>query len=171
VGQGHHAGGHRGRRPARGAARGAPEVPRVAGGSVAAGLGDGEDPELGHVGPADDHEARLPKPAHDDRVELGDEVAEQLRSCGQALPGDRGLVLDRDRDPRVRTLVPWLHPSGGLERALCVDEHERVELAVERLDPLKRRLDQLARRDLAPADHRGQLGRRPVGELDHGGEP
>ena len=57
---------------------------------------------------------------------------------------DRAVVLDRDRHAGERALVAGADRVGGGQRALGVDVDERVELAVERLDPLERGLDQLA---------------------------
>ena len=59
---------------------------------------------------------------------------------------------------------------GGGEGAVGVDVHERVEVAVEGLDALERRLGELARAELAAADEAGELGGRSEEQLGiHGG--
>ena len=49
-------------------------------GPEAARLGDRQDPELGQVGLADDHEAGLAQAPHHEGVVAGREVAEEVRA-------------------------------------------------------------------------------------------
>jgi hypothetical protein len=155
----HHAGRHRGGRAAGRAARRAIEVPGVARRAKAARLGDRHDPELRRAGLADDHEAGVLQPAHDERVVVGCVVAVEVGTIGHPQPGDRsGEVLDPDRHARKRTLVAGPDPIGGSEGTLGVHQREGVDAFVERLDARERRLHQLARRHFAATDQRRQLG-------------
>ena len=76
------------------------------------------------------------------------------------MPATGADVLDRDRHAGERPLVAGADGVGGRERAVGVEVDERVELAVERLDPPERRLDQLTRADLAGPDELRRARRR-----------
>ena len=86
---------------------------------------------------------------------VGDEVAEQVGAEREGHPRHGGRVLHGDRNARERTRVARADGVRGRERALGVDVDERVELGLKRLDALERRLHELARGDLALADHPG----------------
>ena len=120
-------------------------VPRVARRAVAPRLGDGEDPELGRVGLAHGDEARVEQRRTTAPSNRRREVAEQVGAKGQrpAGPG-RADVLDRDRHAGERALVAGRDRVGRRSAPVGVDEDERVEAAVQRLDALQRGLDQLA---------------------------
>ena len=165
VGERNHPGRHGGRGAARGAARRALGVPGIARRAEAARLGHGQDPELGQVGLPDDHEARLAQPAHDEGVVARDEVAEGVRAQRVRHAGDRGGVLDRDRHAGERPRIARADRVGGRQRPLGIEVHERVELAVERLDPPQRGLGQLARAELAAPNELGELAGRPEEQL------
>ena len=136
----------------------APQIPRVARGPEAMRLGHRQDPHLRHVRDADDHEARLAQPAHDEGVVAGHEVAEQVRAHGERHPGHGAVVLDRDRHAGERPLVARPDRVGGREGALVGDVGEGVDGRLQRLDAVQRRLHQLARRQLAGA-HSSKDGR------------
>ena len=89
VGERDHARGDRRRRAARGAARGALEVPGVARGPEARGLGHRQDAELGQLRRPDDDHARLAQPADEEGVVARDVIAEQLGADGQPQAVDR----------------------------------------------------------------------------------
>ena len=165
VGERHHARRHGGRGAAGRAARRALGVPGVAGRPEAARLGHRQDPELGQVGLADDHEAGLAQPPDHERVVPRNEVAEDVGAERVGHAGDRRGVLDRDRHPRERPLVPRPDRVGRGEGALGVDVHERVEVAVELVDAVERGLGQLARAELALAHQRRELAGRPEQEV------
>jgi hypothetical protein len=98
-------------------------------------------------------------------VVAGDEVAHQRAALRQPQPGHRAVVLDRDRHPGERTLIARGDRIRGAQRAVAVDLDEGAESRVERLDPLERLADQLARGALAIAHQRRQLARRPKHQL------
>ena len=50
---------------------------------------------------------------------------------------------------------------GGGEGAVGIEVHERVELGLQRLDALERRLGQLGRAELAAPNQSGELGGGP----------
>jgi hypothetical protein len=130
-------------------------------------LGRREDPELGHVRGADDHEARLLQAAHEVRAVAGAVAGEELRAEAHGQARDRDVRLDRDRDPRERPLVAGLDRVGGRERAVGVDLHEGVEGRLERLDALERGGRHLARAQLSAAHVRGDVAHRHEQEVPH----
>ncbi len=92
-------------------------------------------------------------------VVVGDVLVHQRAAVGQAQTADGAVVLDRDGNPRERSLVARADRIGRGERALAVDLHERVQLGIELLDPIERDLHELARGDLPGAHHAGELDR------------
>ena len=95
------------------------------------------------------------------RVVARHEVAEHVRPHRVGHAGDRGRVLDRDRDAGKRPRIVPADLRGGLERALGVDVNERIEAGLELLDALERSRDQLGRADLPAVNERGELAGRP----------
>ena len=63
---------------------------------------------------------------------------------------------------------PGSIPSAGGQRRLVRDVGERVDRGLELVDPAQRRLDELARGQLAGADQSGQLGGGTQQELGRG---
>jgi hypothetical protein len=124
------------------------------------GLGRREDPELGHVGDADDHEPGLAQAVHEIRRVVGVVAREEARGEVHAVALDRHVRLDGDRHAGVRPLVAGLDLVGRSQGLIGGHLHERVDRPVERLDPLDRRTHRLACRKLAPADQGGELGDR-----------
>ena len=91
VGDRDHAGGDGGAGAARGAARRALRVPGVAGRPVGERLGHRQDPVLGELGGADDHEAGVAQAGDGAVVVGGDLVAQQARAAASAAdPRPRG---------------------------------------------------------------------------------
>ena len=82
AGDGEQATGHGGRRPPRGAARGALGIPRVAGGAVQLGAGAVDPAELRGGGLAGQHGAGGPQPGHLGGVQLRHPVGEDQRGLG-----------------------------------------------------------------------------------------
>ncbi len=80
------------------------------------------------------------------------------------LAGQVDFVLERDRHPQERPLLPSLQSRLGLlrleQRPLGEHDAERVERRVEALDPIEVKPHQLGRRDLPGPYHLG-LPRRP----------
>src|SRR5262245_515700 len=90
-----------------------------------------------------------------------------------ALALGRREVLDGDGDAVQRAesspIDDGLFRRAGLgQRLLRIDEAEAVELRIDLLDPRQRVVHQVHRRQLAPADARGQLRRRRVAEIEIG---
>ena len=100
-------------------------------------------------------------------VVVGHPVAEGgLPSRGRNALGGREQVLDADRHAAERPRVAGANGVRLGQRALGAERDERVQLGVQPLDRGERRLDQLARRDLAGADERGLLdGAQLAGRL------
>jgi hypothetical protein len=163
-----HARGDRRRGAARRAAARARRIPRVARGAEALGVGPRQDPPLRERRGPDDHEAGVPEPPHHVVVVRCLPVAEQLGAEGQALAGDRAVVLDRDRHAREGPLVAGRNRVGGGQRVVVEDVDERVELGIEGIDAVERGLDELARGELAGAHQLRELGRRAKEEVGHG---
>ncbi len=151
------------------AARRARRVPRVARGPGVARLGRRQDPELGHVRRADDHEARLAQPADEVRVVRRPVSREEARAEVHALPGHGDVRLDPDRHARERARVARLDRVRLGEHPLGVQLDERAELGVDRLDAPERGLDGLAGGERAVADSCGQLRCGQEGERVHHG--
>jgi hypothetical protein len=131
-------------------------------------LGGREDPELRHVGGADDDEAGLAQAPHQVGAVGGAVALEELRGEVHAQALDRDVGLDRDRHARERALVARLDLVRRGERALAVDLDERVQVPVERPDPVQAGLHQLARRQLAAADAGRQVACRREHEIARG---
>ena len=107
------------------------EVPRVVGGPEPGGLGDGHDPGLGHVRPADDDHPRVLQAPDLEGVVVGRVVAEQPRPEGQGRALHRHLGLDRHRHAGERPRVAGLDRIGGGQRLFGVHVGEGVDVAVE----------------------------------------
>ena len=161
-------------RAAGGAAAGLVGVPRVAGLAEDLVEGVGAGAELGRVGLADDDgAARLQGLDHDVRARRH-VVGVDRRAPGGAHALDLHQVLDRDghaAEPARRALgvrVLRHDPLGMGARALDAERRDGVEVAVGRRDPLRARLHQLQRRDLAPPEQADDLGRGQPTELAAG---
>ena len=171
VGDRNHPRGHGRRRPAAGATGRAVEHPRVGRGPEPARLGGGQDPVLGQSRLAHDHEPGVTQAPHQVRVALRLEVAEQVAAHGQRHPGHRPVVLDGDRHPGKRPRVAGGDRPRRLQRRLVGDVGERVDGGLERVDPVKGRLDELEGGQLAAPDERGQLDGGTREQLRHGPHP
>ena len=168
-------GGDRRARAAARAARRALRVPRVAGDAVGGRLGEAADRQLRQQRQADDDRARLAQPPHHLGVGLGRDL-EGVGAVRVDLAGDVDFVLDRDRHPEQRPVVPGAPPRLGLlgfqHRFVGEDLPERVQLRIEPVDPFQRLPDQLGRTDL-PGAHHLRLPSKPherdlISPLPHG---
>ena len=166
IREGHHAGCEGGRRsPARTACRAA-RVVRVASGAEDGVEGVRPGRELGCVGLADQHHARLADSFDDQFIGHRDVVAEDRRSVRRPPPRGRVRVLDREGQPVQR--AEWAAPGEvlvGCGRAdpctVGVERHDRVELQVALSDPRQVQLEEFACRDPALAHggrHRPRRG-------------
>ena len=88
-------------------------------------------------------------------------------------PSTGMLALIAIGTPANGRVVARLDLVGGRQRPLGVDLDERVQLAVERLDPLQRGLGELARGQLAAAHAGGKVdagvNRRSLAGMVRGG--
>ena len=114
--------------------------------------------------------ARLAQRAHDVGVALA-RAAVRQRAPGRDLAGDVGVVLDRHRHAEQRPPIARAAARVGLvglgQGAVGEHHAEGVELGVRLPDALERRLDELARRDLAGGHQARLLG--GAGEAEVGG--
>ena len=166
-----HPGRDRRRRAAARATGRALQVPRVAGGPGVTRLGGRQDPELRQVGHADDHEPRLAQPPDQVGRVVGPVAVQEARAVVERHPLDRHVALDRDRHAGERRRVVDRDRVGGGQRAVAVDLDERVQGALERLDPAQRGLDHLARARAARPHERSRLLGRGEGEVVHHRQP
>ena len=165
------AGGQRRRRAAGGAPAGLLHVPRVA--RLAEDLveGVGAGAELGRVGLADDNGAARLQGLDQQVRARRHMVGVDRRAPGGAHALHRHQVLDRDghaAEPAARALGLRVvgHDALGMgARAVDAERRDRVEMPVGRRDALRARLDQLQRRDLAPAEQVDNVGRGQSPEL------
>ncbi len=141
------------------------EVPRVARRAVGERFGGDRRPPLGGVRPAEDDEpgaAELPRQVRVGRGDVTDPL-QRPRPRVVGLPGHRQRqVLDEEGHTAQR-------PAGergelGPGPFVARPDH-RVDLRVEPLDALNRRVDELFRRRIAAADEVGTGGRVEVGEV------
>ena len=75
-----------------------------------------------------------------------DQVPEQVAAHRQRHPGDRAVVLDRDRHARERPRIAWLDLLGDRQRRIRRDMSERVDRRLQLLDPRERRARPARRR-------------------------
>ena len=115
-------------------------------------------PQLGHIGLADDDAARGFHPRDDEAVDLGDGVREQGAALGRGKADGLGDILDRLRHAMHESLRDAARKLGisrvGLdqERIVRCEVDDGVQARVERVDSRQARLHHLAARDLAPMD-------------------
>jgi hypothetical protein len=116
------------------------------------------DRELGQVGLADHDRSRSAQAPHHLPV-AADRIGEGVGPMARRFAGEIVVVLERHRDAEQRTLVPAPQPRlrllGFGQGPLREHHAEAVQQRVEPVDPIKRRLNELGRRDL-PRTH--QLG-------------
>ena len=169
---------HRERREARGErrprsrgrpARGVFEVPRIMGRAPGAGRSADEEVEFRH--------RRLERHDGAGRLERVDDGG-VFRGARRVLVDERALrdpparpaefVLDRDRDPFERPCVAAPIAVLGLlrllQRLIEVRVGDAVDLAIERLDPLDLRLQEIDRRSLPGPEHGDEVVDRRVAE-------
>ena len=102
---------------------------------------------------------------------LGDVVLEDQRALGARLAGDLDLVLDghgqalEGARPAAAARVAGLGPPRPLEGLVEEADGQRVDLVVDRLDAVDRRLHELDRGELAGAEQRQRLARRQVVQI------
>ena len=146
-------------------------VPRVAGRPERDRVGDALPRVLRGGGLTQDHRAGFAQPRHTGRVLVPRAGGVDQRAAPQRRPAaGQEDVLDRRRHPVARTegfpgVPTGLGLLGRRERALGVDEDERVDRAVVDLDRVQRGLGGLHRGDaLVPVagNEFGRLGHRRV---------
>ena len=162
-----HARGDRRRRAAARAARMMIQPPGIAHWPVMGVRAGRAVGELVQVGLADQHRARALQALDRGRVEVGHPVREQRRAVGGGDASGRVQVLDRDRDAVQGPEMVAGHDRrlggvGGGAGALRRHRDEGVQLRLQPLDPGKRRLGHLDRRQLLGGEARRQL--RDAGE-------
>lgn len=167
-----HARGERCAGAARGAAAQARGIPRVAAGAIVHVLGGAADRPLGHVELADQHGTRRAHPLPDRRVALRHATVEEPRAGGHRHDGHLDVVLERDRDPgqrpqRIAAAGSFLDRLCLLQRAIADHAPEHVQLAIVLRDPIRRRLHERDRRELAVHDALPRLGDRKVHQRGH----
>ncbi len=95
--------------------------------------------------------------------------AVRQRAPGRDLPGDVGVVLDRHRDAEQRAPIAGAAAPVGLvglhQGAVGEHDAEGVDLGIRLPDALERRLDELARGDLAGGHEARLLGGAGVAEV------
>lgn len=152
VGDREHATHHRGRCAARGPARGAVGVPRVAAGAEASVLGHRQGAELRRVGPAAEHEAGAQERVDDQLAHLTGGVGGALGAEGHRPTGDGGQVLDRDRHAKERRFLasgdPRVRLPGSRASVLVVSPNNGVQLRVALVDGREAGVEQLDGRQL-----------------------
>ncbi len=166
----------RGRATAAAAARGAPEVPGIAGPPVDR-VGRLPVREHGrHVGLAEEHRAGGPGAGGDRRVVLRDEGLPVRHPAGRVETGDVDRLLEGHRQPEQGRALPAaagvLGPDRLLPGAGEVAHDHRVQRAVVALDAADVELGQLRGADRAVTkrgQERGGGGERVDG--GHGGAP
>ena len=152
------------------AARDHVQVPGVAHRSERGPLVRRAHRELVHVRLAEDHGAGVSQPLGDVGVVRGDVALEDPRARGALAARHRDEVLQRDRQAEQRMEGVERRSSLGAgrgeagvgrvrlgQRLLPLDHQPRVEGVVLALRDLEMRERQLARRDLAGPQARGQL--------------
>ena len=163
-------GGHRGRRAAARAARCALEIPRVARGAEERIVGERLVAELRGVGLAEDDRAGRAQATHRDGVFFRDQVGEEPGAAGGAQAARVEHVLQRHRYS-----VEWTERLALHHRDLRLAGHDAgeggrhqaigIETRVELLDTSEQSSGQLDGGQLLVADQRGDLERRPPGEI------
>ena len=111
----------------------------------------------------------LLQPRHRRRVLAVGRVLGQVRAAPGGMPAHQHQILDRrrhavDRRQRLAVAPASLGGARGGERAVAVDEAERVELRLQGVEPRKNRLRRLDGRQLAGAVEPGQLRGRGIGD-------
>src|SRR5690606_17665564 len=140
--------------PARRAPGTAAGVPRVPGGAEQLGLRDSLGPELRGVGLAEDHQARVQPPPDHGRVlgrrYVGQWTRPATGGCSAVVLTE---ILEKERHPgeRARQLLGRPGASRPVQAA-----HDRVESRVDTVGALDRRVEQVARGDLALPDEGGE---------------
>ena len=137
---GQHPGGDRGRRAARGAAGRAVGVPRVARRAAVARLGRRQDPELGHVRDADDHEARLAQAPHEVGAVIGAVARRKREPKFMHRPSTGALALTAIGTPANGRSSPGSIAVGGPTRARRRPRRTRSG-RLERFDALSAAVD------------------------------
>ena len=156
VGDGDDPSGHGRRRAATGTARGVVGVPRIARRTAELGLGHAEDPELGAVGLAQEHDTGLAVAREELGVMVGHIVVQRPAREGARLVRQMAVhVLDQEWHAAERAVgqVTGRDLASGAVHAV----HDGVERGVDLIGPGDGRLDQLGGRHLPRADQLGEI--------------
>ncbi len=161
------------RRSARRAARGAVELPRIAGDAGERAVADPDPAELGQGGLAENDRALLAQAGDRGRVGGGRRRIARLRAAAGRPALGPDIVLDGRRHPvdeadrRARSPAR-LGRARGRERALAIDQQEGVDDGIEALDAVERVAHDLDRRKLAVAIAPDQLAGGQRVDVGHG---
>ena len=153
------------------------DVPRIARDAGERAVGDRLPAELGRGRLADQHRALLAQPRGRRRVLVPGLIARDRAAAAQGRPAPgQQQVLDRGRhavDQAGRRAAPpaVLGCARIGQRALSVDQAERVDRAIEPLDPVEHGARHLDRRQPSAAIVSEQLGRAEGRGIGHGGHP
>jgi hypothetical protein len=144
------------------AAGGAAGIPRVTGAPVQRVVGFPRHQVLGNVGDAEDDRACFACTTHQRRVTLTAYAAPQWAARFPRHPRDRDRALDAERHAvqrpeRLAACDCPLRGSRSRPRAVCIDEHEGVQLGIERLDTFEVSVHDVHGRHFAPGDEAGDF--------------
>ena len=161
-------------RAAGGAGAGLGRVERVAGRAVHPVDGVGAGAELGRVGLAQDHAARLADAGHHELVLGRHVVLEQERAEGGPEPRRRLQILHADRQPGEQAHLftaadGLLDLHRTLARSVRIHSHHGVDCAVGRLDAGKAAFQKLHGRQPALADSAARIEGGEIARLGHVG--
>ena len=128
---------------------------------------------LREVRAPEDDRARLAQRGDHRRVALGDPSAPRRDAERRRPAGDVEALLDRDRDAveRATRLAPRAARVGRLGlrlRLLPEDLRERVDAALDGVDAVEVRAEDLARGHFASREHRGERRGGELPELHRG---
>jgi len=133
-------------------------------------VGEGLEAELREVRLAEDDGAGRLQASDRDVVRLRHQLGEEPRAARRAEAARVERVLERERHTVQRAERLALHHrdlrlARGHARDVGRDHAEGVEARVQRLDAGQQRLGDLDGRELLVTDERGDLERRPPGEI------
>ena len=150
---------------------GARGVPGVAGRAEAARLADRDDPELGHVGLAHDHEARLADAAHHVRVVSGTKSPNRSEPIVKSIPATGVVSLMAIGTPANGRGSPGPMASAAASAPSASTWTNAFSSGWSASMRSKRGLHELAGAELAVADELRELGHGREHQVATRGEP